>query len=393
MEIFPGPNADDVTCTFLNTRPTINLTIVKETVGGDDTFDFSTTSESDVQVDDFSLTTVSGTAQKEFTGVPLANYVFKEDAPAGWQFSGASCTGATYLSDTNSGTLEIFPGPNADDVTCTFLNEKMTSPDGYCPVDPNVGNLRTDLLGIGQGSPSTAYQTRTLNIPNYAQVSSLYGQLASVDVGIMKYVRFRYPNNTYVQIGAPTSPAYRSSAVNWWGAELTPNRYVRGQFFWTASAKKSPRAFVLWPTYRTDEPYANVFARFDNSSTNHVYWDVANGWTSAQVQTISIPETQIDGADIVVKIALVDNNKDARPVVLTVSAGGVSKQIVKSVPNKKDTLNLEEILLEDVPAGTDEVVIELLSPGPNNTTFGTGNLGGDSVAMIGAAVNYTCDQP
>ncbi len=67
---------------------------------------------------------------------------------------------------------------------------------------------------------------------------------------------------------------------------------------------------------------------FDESTENHVYWDVDNGWYADQTQTIAIPETQVDGADILVKVALVDNNKDGRPVILTVSAGNVSQQVI-----------------------------------------------------------------
>ncbi len=270
-------------------------------------------------------------------------------------------------------------------VVCIFTNTRVNA----CPVDPNVGNLQTDLLGVGQGSTTKGIRTRKLVIPNYQNVDSLYGQLAAVDVGVMRWVRFRNPNNTYVQINDATSPAYRMSAVSWWGSDLTPQKFIKGQFFWGAKGNKSPRAFVLWPTYATTEPYANVLATFDESTENHVYWDINNGWFADQTQTITIPETQVDGADILVKVALVDNNKDGRPVILTVSAGNVSQQVIAYGPSDKDTLNLEEVLLENVPKGTTEVVLHLMSPAPDNTY----PAGGDSVAMIGAAANYACIAP
>ena len=181
----------------------------------------------------------------------------------------------------------------------------------------------------------------------------------------MKYVRFVYPNGTNVQIKPPTSPAYRTYAVNWWGSNLTPSNFIKGQFFWGLKGDKSPRAFVLWPTYQMNEQYANVFKVFDESHENHVYWELS--WYPEQTQTITIPTTQAAGADIVVNVALVDNNKDDRPVILTVTAGGVSHIVADNVPNKNDTLNMYEITLENVPNGTSSVELKLTSPGPNQS--------------------------
>ncbi|MEZ4519228.1 MAG: right-handed parallel beta-helix repeat-containing protein [Chloroflexota bacterium] len=248
-------------------------------------------------------------------------------------------------------------------------------PSNTCPAnDANVGPYLTDVIGAGQTG-----RTRKLVIPNWQDVDSLYGQLASVDIGLMKYVRFRYPNGTNEQIYAPTSPAYQQYAVSWWGSDLTPSKYIKGQFFWGKKGNKAPRAFVLWPTYNTTENYASVFMTFDESIENHVAWEA--GFIPTQTQTVAIPKTQADGADVTVQMALVDVNKDNRSVILTVEAGGVSVQREVMVPNSRDSLNLEEFLLEDVPAGTDEVTITLESPTST----------GDSAAMIGATANYACE--
>ncbi len=259
---------------------------------------------------------------------------------------------------------------------------QFSPPASFCPVDPNVGLAAcTDLLGVGQGSPTKGIRTRKLVIPNYQDVASLYGQLASVESGgVMKYVRFRYPDDSKVQIHDPTSLGYRAFAVSWWGSDLdTGYKYVKGQFFWGAKGNKMPRAFVLWPTYNTTEEYANVFTMFDESIENHVAWET--GFNPTVTQTIAIPEIQANGAEVTVQIAVVDVNKDTRTVTLTVEAGGVSEARVLTVPNSRDLLNLEEFVLENVPAGTDEVTITLESPDQT----------GDSAAMIGAAVNYECE--
>lgn len=270
-----------------------------------------------------------------------------------------------------------------------FGNYFEEPPPGFCPSDELVYEV-TDLLGVGQGSPKKAYRSRTLNIPNYEDVAWLYGQLAAVDVGQMKYVRFRYPDKSYVQIKNPTSPAYHTYMINWWGDYLEPAKFIKGQFFWKKSARLAPRAFVLWPTYMTDEPYANTFRTFNVSKENHVFWkttDAAYEWFPEQTQKLTLPPTQAQGADIVVKVALVDVDMDQRPVILTVSAGGVSESRVIFVSNKRELLNLETFVLKGVDEGTSEVVIHLLSPAPSAEYPD----GGDSVAMIGAAAHYACE--
>ena len=169
--------------------------------------------------------------------------------------------------------------------------------------------------------------------------------------------------------------------MDWWGSSLTPSPYIKGQFFWGTKGSKSPRAFVLWPTYNTDEPYANVFVKFDDSSRNHVSWEP--GFIPTQTQVVAIPETQAAGATVVVHLAIVDNNKDNRPVLLDVTVGSETKSNADVKPNKGESLNLYDLTFKDVPAGVNQVTIKLTSP--------IGN--GDSAAIIGAAANYACAEP
>ncbi len=265
--------------------------------------------------------------------------------------------------------------------------------DGFCPVDPNVNFELTDVVGTGQGSTRKGFRTRKLVVPNYQNVVELYGQLAAVEVGQMRFVRFRYPDKTNVKVSDPTSYGYRGYAVTWWGAELEPAKYIKGQFFWGKNGKTAPRAFVLWPTHSVNEEYANVFELFDESSENHVFWDEANGWIAEQTQTLTIPATQAPGAELTVKVAIVDNNADDRPVVLMVTAGGVTETWWANGPDKKDTLNIVELTLSDLPFRTNEVEITLFSPQPFDGEYSTGEEGGDSAAMIGATANYACADP
>ena len=296
-----------------------------------------------IQVFKPGLSTVLDDGQSDSFDLAPGEYCISELVPAGWTLDTIDCDGGspTYGDTTAAVTLEL-----GDDVTCTFTNVQ-DAPPSFCPVNnENVGFAMTDLIGTGQGNTTKGYRTRKLVIPNASDVVALYGQLAAVDVGLMKYVRFLPQGYPKVQIYAPTSAAYRPYAVDWWGSELpTDVNYVKGQFFWGKKGNKAPRAFVLWPTYDTgDTEYANVFTTFDESSENHVYWAESEGWIASQTQVITIPETQAAGATVVVKIAIVDNNKDGRPVILTVSAPGATPVVIDdAVPNAKDTLNLYEV--------------------------------------------------
>ena len=90
-----------------------------------------------------------------------------------------------------------------------------------------------------------------------------------------------------------------------------------------------------------------------------------------------------------IELALVDNDKDARPVWVTVTAGNVTQTVKPTNPSNGDLLNLLVFDLVNVPAGTDEIVIEVYSPAPYAET-GVGALGGDSATLVGMTANYQC---
>jgi hypothetical protein len=370
---------ETVTCTFKNFKP-LNLT--SECSPSDDVRLWRVTNPNDFNVNYQVQLQTTTDAMPNRVATPGLSY-FQTVA-----VGGANTTKIAYTD----------PFGNDQQVTKSSNNEICPPEVGFCPVDSRyVGTERTDLVGRGMGGPTKAFKQAKYTFSDADEMTALYGQLTAVDVGIMKYVRFF--DGTTTQINPPTSPAYRTWAVDWWGMELNPNRVIKGQFFTGKGAAKAPRGLVLWPTYGTgDELYANVLMTFDESFENHVYWDA--GWVPMQTQVIDIPETQLAGADITVKVALVDNQPDSRPVVMTVTPlpGGTPVELVMfgpNVPGKpsgwQNTLNLETILLENVPAGVNQIEIKLTSPNPFDPSYQTDRTGGDSVAMIGAAVNYYCE--
>ena len=99
----------------------------------------------------------------------------------------------------------------------------------------------------------------------------------------MKYVRFLPQGNPKADFTPPTSPAYRTSAVDWWGSELPADaRWVKGQFFW---GRGPTAAAVLLAHLRDRRFYANAFVTFDESSESRLL-ETGEGWIAEQTQTV-----------------------------------------------------------------------------------------------------------
>ncbi|HET6594988.1 MAG TPA: hypothetical protein VFG81_05165 [Anaerolineales bacterium] len=106
--------AENKTCTIMNIRRG-SIIIVKNTLGGDGTFDFTSNT-----LGNFSLSTSSGTTSTTFSGLDPANtYDVAETVPPGWELNAAMCN-----NGENIDSIDLDPG---ETVTCTFENEKAGS--------------------------------------------------------------------------------------------------------------------------------------------------------------------------------------------------------------------------------------------------------------------------
>ena len=269
--------------------------------------------------------------------------------------------GAASANECDVGAYEYVPGPTTS----------------ICPAP---GNELTTILGVGMGSPKKASLSKKLVVPNSGDLVALYGQLAGKHVGkIPRFVRFSYPGGGgTVQVNTPTGTAERVGGVYWYGAELQPAASITGRWFLAPKTKgKVPRALILYATYETTNTYFNTYALFPDGATNTV--GPEEPW--AQQQTLTIPiDPPLDTTDVTVQVALVDNDRDNRAIGVFASVGAIQDGDVSYNPTHGDTLNLITLTLEDVPAGTEEVTLELLS-----------SVEGDSAAIVGAAVNYACN--
>ncbi|MEZ4519823.1 MAG: hypothetical protein R3C44_24340 [Chloroflexota bacterium] len=292
-------------------------------------------------------------------------------------------TNTAEVGDDGSHGPDPTPGDNSDTATTPVVRVSA------CPVSPTegtVGSSTTFLLGTGMGSPNRTRMASKITIPNASATTALYGQMAAKAHYGVKYVRFIYPNKTYEEI-QPETDQGDSGAISWWGADLDVSRltrpFIKGRWFLYSGAKRDrlPRALVLYVTQTTAEEYASNWSTFtypDNFVAG------ASEFEQSNTNILPIPEIQAT-TDVTVQVAIADINKDPRTIDLMVSAGGVSETVTLSGPvnAKMQLLNLVEVTLEDVPAGTDQV--EILMESALDA--------GDSAALLGAAASYGCDLP
>ncbi len=116
MSSDPTQGLTSVTCSYVNTRQS-SITVVKKTLGGDATFDFSGPSP-------FAITTQGGTGQKAFASVPAGTYTISEVVPPGWILSNIACSGPTGDTTVAGATATINLGAG-EDVTCTYSDTKL----------------------------------------------------------------------------------------------------------------------------------------------------------------------------------------------------------------------------------------------------------------------------
>ena len=325
-----------------------------------------------------------------FAKLPVATYTVSEtDLPPNWSLDSATCDNAvtTEIEAIDPASIPVAIG---DAWECLFTNVYIPPPTNVCNVQDSSA-LWTDIIGKGMGNPKKHKAQVKLTIPNYAAVDSLYGQMVAKNTGIANYVRFIMPGkNNWVQVNAITSPAAQQAGNFWYGdyipAAKLPTKSVTGRWYLQSSGTKNhiPRALVLYPTYADPvNTWVNIWNTYDAAEAE-VYWDTALGWTPTQVITESIAPPN-GPTTFNVELALVDNDKDARPVWVTVEAGGVTQTQKPNNPSDGEQLNLMTFTLAGVPPGTDTITITVYSP-----SAALDGVIGDSAALVGMRANYMC---
>jgi hypothetical protein len=179
--VSPG---ETVVCTFTNT-PLGSTTIVKNTVGGNGTFDFT----GSAPFNGLQLTTVAGTASQDFTfQLTDGQYLVTEQpVPAGWSLTGLNC-----VEDVDQDTTWLIPTATmevqlAETVTCTFTNtadgtliiRKETIPDAAAQGFGFTG----DAAGTIHDYSATAEELTVSGLPGvYTSAESVPASWAITDI-------------------------------------------------------------------------------------------------------------------------------------------------------------------------------------------------------------------
>lgn len=126
-------------CTIENTQSEPgSVTIVKQTIGGDGTFSFTTSDNLDP--DSFDITTVSGSGSFLFADLEDGTYEVTEIVPGGWDFVGIECEGGEETFFDIQGTTVGIDLVNGEDVTCTFTNRALPEPAGTIVIEKSIDN-------------------------------------------------------------------------------------------------------------------------------------------------------------------------------------------------------------------------------------------------------------
>ncbi|MEZ0395424.1 MAG: hypothetical protein ABWK53_03195 [Anaerolineales bacterium] len=120
IDLDPG---ETVTCTFTNANRG-SLVIIKNTVGGDNTFAFTG------DLGSFNLSTAGGTASTVFVNQPAGTYAVTESNLADWSLTGLACNDPDGGTSVNlSGRTATIDLDGGETVTCTFVNSANPYPN------------------------------------------------------------------------------------------------------------------------------------------------------------------------------------------------------------------------------------------------------------------------
>lgn len=134
-------------CGFVEEPSTGSLTIIKETVGGDDTFGFTGSDPLGV----FEITTTQGTGNQVFSELEPGFYTITENSlPEGWEQTGNTC-------DDNDGGIVVEAGQG---VSCVITNT-YTPPAQLVTINAYkiVCDNESDLPNWGDGGPDITATT------------------------------------------------------------------------------------------------------------------------------------------------------------------------------------------------------------------------------------------
>ncbi len=178
-------------------------------------------------------------------------------------------------------------------------------------------------------------------------------------------------------VQAPTSVSQFSRGSTDWNLayeiEVPPGSVVSATIHPVGSGKIGAESLVAYAWRRTPERWSTVGETVNHSIHYH-------GDRSFITLPLKLSPSQVD-RDVVVRAVVADNNPDDRALYLRATAGEVETELSFASPNRGNNLDIREVILRDVAAGTEELYATLESP-----------QGGDSAILRGVWAEIRCTE-
>lgn len=156
---------------------------------------------------------------------------------------------------------------------------------------------------------------------------------------------------------------------------------------------QTARSFVAYSLHPTEH---GVRSNAVMTTTLGYAWggSLGRGQVGPARLVLPLPEPLQSTTAITVQVVVMDKDHqqgaDQRQAIVEAEAGGVRNQVILTNP-QQEHVNIVEVLLEAVPAGTDAVAITLISPEPAAGGSQWNNpAAGDSVFLLGATAQHLC---
>jgi uncharacterized repeat protein (TIGR01451 family) len=173
-------SGDDITCTVVNTRRPVTLTLTKISEGGTRAFTFTGNNGWTSQTLTTTATGVGVTGTTQTLTNPLVATTINEALPSGFQLSNVTCTGmgtgGTVTQGASSFTLNAAAVDAGSNIACTITNAVQSQPafascssGMYLSQSPNI-NTNTTLYDI-------VTATNPFTYPPIGQGSNVYNAI------------------------------------------------------------------------------------------------------------------------------------------------------------------------------------------------------------------------
>lgn len=329
---------------------------------------------------------------------PQASFTISNDHPAMWEtvFLTNTSTGSEPLScewnfgDGSPTSTECDPTHVYNALGDFVITLTVTNPWGQDTATTVVTvsewrdicvPRRIEITGIGMGDRYGAINPQTLSLADPASVNWLLAQVAG---------RSSAPESATFTTDAPQSvtlnePSRLSLRGYTFEVNLQPTGHITGsvsnpqggypqQQGVPPGSNYTPRGLIMYARRDMVDEWTSV-----GKTTNHFVW--ADSGDAAHTEILTFPPLTM-ATDLFVTAVVIDNDDDARSMVLEAVAGDVTESVTELGPTDGDGLNVVNLTLQQVLTGTSQVSVTLRSPGDA--------VSGDSLLLVGLNVSYPC---